>query len=171
MIDVRADIERGKKRTEGINVAEDLVRTRAANSVPIKFTDREIRNVPQSAFSKIRKETVLPSSRKVMRDFAFAKDFTENFGARAAASSMPEVSERDRRDAAVRNNYAERVQAEQDARYAGFDIKGAEERLNNPGYWMQKVRESRSAGNGFEGDKNYEDDERYGTGNDRGRHQ
>ncbi|MBQ7053862.1 MAG: hypothetical protein IJN97_01435, partial [Oscillospiraceae bacterium] len=24
--------------------------------------------------------------------------------------------------------------------------------LNNPGYWMQKIRESRSAGNGFEGD-------------------
>ena len=151
---LREYAEAKKNASDGAqnSVVLQALRAEREATVPIKFADGKVRNVPQSSLSKIRKETVLPSPQRVMRDFAFAKDFTENYGARAAAASMPEVSERDRRDAAVRNNYAERLQAEQDARYAGYNVAEAEARLNNPGYWMQKIRENRSAGNGFEGD-------------------
>ena len=59
---------------------------------------------------------------------------------------------RDEYDSRVRSQYAVRRQAEEDARYADYDIIAARIKLNDYDAWTDKLIESRKAGNGFAGD-------------------
>ncbi|MBQ2743236.1 MAG: hypothetical protein IJF32_10590, partial [Oscillospiraceae bacterium] len=80
-----------------------------------------------------------------------------NYASQTNTSATPSQNtrtgeSRDEYDSRVRQQYAARRQAEEDARYADYDVEAAQSRLDDYSAWTDKLIESRKNGNGFDGD-------------------